>query len=388
MQNITKDIKSNLSILEDRLKYYGANRIKSKTHYSCVHCTSSDGLSIKKANNTYKCFSCGTGGTVIDLIKEKENLDFIGAIKHIASIYGIQLPKKNYTDEEKEKFKKLKEDKLELEKYLYKLDLELKKDDLDINKKFEISCLKDKLENKEANKHDIEVINHSNYRATETIEVNKYISESRLSVINCISSAMLGDINLLIAPTGSGKSHMMINTLKDLGIKTLFILPNASNVQQAMNKYSIGGAYGDLSVVTAIENNNIVAMTWNKTKYLKNMDLSEYIIVIDEIHQTFTDLYRAEAIKDLYDITDRCKGRIDITATPNKLDFRIYNNILEFKQMEQTQYNVKMYNGIDTAKMISIISNSNKSALLMDSSDTLKFISKNIDKKNDLIISG
>ena len=144
MQNITKDIKSNLSILEDRLKYYGANRIKSKTHYSCVHCTSSDGLSIKKANNTYKCFSCGTGGTVIDLIKEKENLDFIGAIKHIASIYGIQLPKINYTDEEKEKFKKLKDDKKELEKYLYKLDLELKKDDLDINKKYEISCLKDK----------------------------------------------------------------------------------------------------------------------------------------------------------------------------------------------------------------------------------------------------
>ena len=101
MQNIIKDIKSNLSILEDRLKSYGANRIKSKTHYSCVHCTSSDGLSIKKANNTYKCFSCGTGGTVIDLIKEKENLDFIGAIKHIASIYGIQLPKINYTDEEK-----------------------------------------------------------------------------------------------------------------------------------------------------------------------------------------------------------------------------------------------------------------------------------------------
>ena len=56
-------------------------------------------------------------------------------------------------------------------------------------------------------------------------------------------------------------------------------------------------------------------------------DLSEYIIVIDEIHQTFTDLYRAEAIKDLYDITDRCKGRIDITATPNKLDFRIYSSI-------------------------------------------------------------
>ena len=112
MQNIIKDIKSNLSILEDRLRYYGANHIKSKTHFSCVHCNSRDGLSIKKDTVTYKCFSCGNGGTIIDLIKNKENMDFMGAIKHLASIYGIQLPTIEYSDEEKEKFKKLREDKL------------------------------------------------------------------------------------------------------------------------------------------------------------------------------------------------------------------------------------------------------------------------------------
>ena len=119
MQNIIKDTKSNLSILEDRLRYYGANHIKSKTHFSCIHCSSSDGLSIHKSKNEYKykCFSCAKYNTVIDLIIEKENVDFMGAIKHLASIYGIQLPTIEYSDEEKEKFKKLREDKKELEKY-------------------------------------------------------------------------------------------------------------------------------------------------------------------------------------------------------------------------------------------------------------------------------
>ncbi|EPZ61675.1 DEAD/DEAH box helicase family protein, partial [Paraclostridium sordellii] len=192
----------------------------------------------------------------------------------------------------------------------------------------------------------------------------------------------------LIAPTGSGKSYTMINTLKDLNIKALFILPNASNVQQAMVEYNIPGAYGnDLSPIRAMKNGNIVAMTWDKTKQLKDIDLSEHIIVIDEIHQTFTDLYRSEAIKALYDITDRCKGRIDITATPNKLDFKIYDTITEYKQLEQTNYKVTTYNGIDTKLIIDILNKSNKSALLMNDKSTLKYISENINKASKVVIS-
>lgn len=388
MEQVIKDIKSNQSILKDLLSFYGASQKKNKSTYSCVYCASSDALSINKKTNKYKCFSCGEGGNTIDLVMNKEGLGFIGAIKHIANMYGIQLPKVEYTDQEKEEFKKIKEDKKALDKLLYKLDLELKNKDIDINKKYEISCLKDHLQDKEANNQDIEIINYSQYKATEIIEVNKYISEAKRGVINCITSSISGCINLLIAPTGSGKSYTMINTLKELDIKALFILPNASNVQQAMVEYGIPGAYGnDLSPIRAMENGNIIAMTWDKTKQLKDIDLSEYIIVIDEIHQTFTDLYRGEAIQALYNITNRCKGRIDITATPNKLDFKIYDTITEYKQLEQTNYNITTYKGIDTKLIIDILNKSNKSALLMNDKSILTYVSENINKRNEVVIS-
>ncbi|MEE6457703.1 CHC2 zinc finger domain-containing protein [Escherichia coli] len=388
MEQVIKDIKSNQSILKDLLSFYGASQKKNKATYSCVHCASSDALSINKKTNKYKCFSCGEGGNAIDLVMNKEGLGFIGAIKHIANMYGIQLPKVEYTDQEKEEFKKIKEDKKALDKLLYKLDLELKNKDIDINKKYEISCLKDHLQDKEANNQDIEIINYSQYKATEIIEVNKYISEAKRGIINCITSSISGGINLLIAPTGSGKSYTMINTLKELDIKALFILPNASNVQQSMIEYGIPGAYGnDLSPIRAMENGNIIAMTWDKTKQLKDIDLSEYIIVIDEIHQTFTDLYRGEAIQALYNITNRCKGRIDITATPNKLDFKIYDTITEYKQLEQTNYNITTYKGIDTKLIIDILNKSNKSALLMNDKSRLTYISENINKRNEVVIS-
>ncbi|EMY3421229.1 hypothetical protein AAID24_004749, partial [Escherichia coli] len=132
MKQVIQDIKSNPNILKDLLSFYGANQKKNKSTYSCVHCTSSDALSINKKTNKYKCFSCGEGGTVIDLVIKKEGLEFIGAIKHIANMYGIQLPKIEYTEQEKEEFKKIKEDKKALDKLLYKLDLELKDDNLDI----------------------------------------------------------------------------------------------------------------------------------------------------------------------------------------------------------------------------------------------------------------
>lgn len=388
MKQVVQDIKSNQNILKDLLSFYGASQKKNKSTYSCVHCASSDALSINKKTNKYKCFSCGEGGNAIDLVMNKEGLEFIGSIKHIANIYGIQLPKVEYTDQEKEEFKKIKEDKKALHKLLYKLNSELKNKNIDINKKFEISCLIDHLKDKEVDNKDVEIINYSQYKATETIEVIKYISEIKSGLINCVASAIGGNINLLIAPTGSGKSYTMINTLKDLNIKALFILPNASNVQQAIVEYNIPGAYGnDLSPIRAMENGNIVAMTWDKTKQLKDIDLSEYIIVIDEIHQTFTDLYRSEAIKALYDITDRCKGRIDITATPNKLDFKIYDTITEYKQLEQTNYKVTTYNGIDTKLIIDILNKSNKSALLMNDKSTLKYISENINKASKVVIS-
>lgn len=229
--------------------------------------------------------------------------------------------------------------------------------------------------------------NYTNYKTNETISIHKYISESNRGVINAIAGAKGGETHLLIAPTGSGKTYSIINTLKKFDYKAIFILPNSANVEQAMIEYNIPGAYDKLSATNAIESGNVVVMTWDKVSSLINTDLSDYIIIIDEIHQTYTDTYRKKAIKGLYDISKNFKGRIDITATPNKLDFDAYDYIIEYKQDKQTKYNVKLYNGVDTKTIIDILDNSNNGALLMNDKKELKYISTVIGKKNDVIVS-
>ena len=126
-------------------------------------------------------------------------------------------------------------------------------------------------------------------------------------------------------------------------------------------------------------------MTWDKVSKLTEADLSDHIIIIDEIHQTYTDTYRKKAIKGLYDVCKKFKGRIDITATPNKLNFEIYDYITEYKQNSQIKYNVKLYNGTDTKAIIDILNKSNNGAFLMNDTKELKYISCMLNKKSDVI---
>ena len=82
-----------------------------------------------------------------------------------------------------------------------------------------------------------------------------------------------------------------------------------------MHEYNIAGAYDKIPAKQALENNNLAVMTWDKTEQLIDVDLREYIIVVDEIHQTYTDSYRGKAIKNLNNIMSKCKGRIDMMSS-------------------------------------------------------------------------
>lgn len=385
LKNIIDGLKTNPSILENTLTLYGSYE-KNKNR-NCVHCSSSDALKINSKNNTYKCFSCGAGGSVIDLVINKEKTDFMGAIKKLCIDNGIELPKAEYTEEEKQAFKKALEDKKEINKHICKLEKAFDDPNTSLDMKFKISCLIDNLKENKDFINDTEIINYSKFKANKTISIDKYISEHDEAVTNAINGAKGGETHLLIAPTGSGKTYSIINILKKYKYKAIFILPNSANVEQVMSEYNIPGAYDKLSATDAMEKDNVVVMTWDKVSKLTEADLSEYIIIIDEIHQTYTDTYRKKAIKGLYDVSKKFKGRIDITATPNKLDFEIYNYITEYKQKEQTKYNVKLYNGIDTKMIIDILNNSNNSSLLMNDTKELKYISTMINKKSDVITS-
>ena len=384
-KNIIDGLKTNPSILENTLNSYGSYE-KNKNR-NCVHCSSSDALKINKKNNTYKCFSCGAGGSVIDLVISKENTDFMGAVKKLCIDNSIELPKSEYTEEEKRAFKKALEDKKEIDKHIFKLKNELKNPNTNIDTKFRISCLIDKIQEDKEFIKESEIINYSSYKPSKVYTIDKYISEDIEGLRMAINKANEGKKVLVLAPTGSGKTDATIKDFKFNNIDSCFISPNASNVEQIMNTYDIPGAFGDIGAEETFIKNNVKVFTWDKFQSIKNIDLSNTVAIVDEIHQTFNDMYRNEKIKGLYANLDRCKGRIDITATPNKLDINIYDVIIEYKQKKQTNYNVYLYDNVNDNKVLEIINKSKKFALLENNTKNLKYYGSSTTKKTDIVTS-
>lgn len=239
---------------------------------------------------------------------------------------------------------------------------------------------------------EMEIINYSIYNSNISIDIDRYISEHETILMTMLTRSLQGETNLLIAPTGSGKTYSIINMLKkvdDLGqIKSIFIVPNSINVEQIKIEYKIPGAWGDILVLPELEKGNVVVMTWDKFIQLDEEILKDYIVVLDEVHQTLIEMFRLKKINKLYENLATAKGQIHITATPNKLNFNNYDFILEYKQNNQTKYNVKLYNKVCDDTIRNIIENSKKFALLKDDTNYLNFIKENSpNKKIDVITS-
>ncbi|MDB2050190.1 DEAD/DEAH box helicase family protein, partial [Clostridium perfringens] len=226
-----------------------------------------------------------------------------------------------------------------------------------------------------------EITNYAAYNPNLTIQIDKYISEHSGVLGSLFTRAMQGEKVLLIAPTGSGKTYTIIQKLKEISehgeMKSIFIVPNSINVEQIKVEYNLPGAWGDIPVLPELEKGNVVVMTWDKFIQIDKDTLKDYIAVLDEAHQPLIDMFRINKINGLYECLESTMGQIDITATPNKLDFSEYSYILEYKQNIQTQYNVKLYNCINDDTICDIITNSNKFALLKDDTKYLNFIKEN-----------
>ncbi len=67
-------------------------RGKNLTGLCPFHNEKTPSFTVYPTNGSFYCFGCGTGGDVITFIMKIENLDYIEAVKYLASRAGIQMP--------------------------------------------------------------------------------------------------------------------------------------------------------------------------------------------------------------------------------------------------------------------------------------------------------
>jgi len=128
--NIIEDIKAKSDIIEVIQSYFPLKRAGSSFKALCpFHNEKTPSFTVSPSRQMYYCFGCGKGGDVVKFIMEKENVDYISAIKILADRAGIDIPEKsyinaqNYAKNHRDKLFKLHQDLL----YFYHKNLVEKK---------------------------------------------------------------------------------------------------------------------------------------------------------------------------------------------------------------------------------------------------------------------
>lgn len=110
-------IKSSLSIIEV-MEYYGFNANRHNKITCPFHLDRTASLKIFSDTNSFYCFGCGQGGTVIDFVQKYFDLDFKKAIEKLDSDFNLNLGINNQlTAQEKQQLNdKIKQRKAEQER--------------------------------------------------------------------------------------------------------------------------------------------------------------------------------------------------------------------------------------------------------------------------------
>lgn len=167
------------------------------------------------------------------------------------------------------------------------------------------------------------------------VKFDKYIDEKQLKAI-LKENAQQGTKTLLIAPTGSGKTHS-INKVSD-GTGVIQVKPRQANVLQSKTEYFKDNNQYLLENVNYYDNNNngeIYTTTESLYKITKNITS----LFVDEVHTLVTENnFRGSSISALYDIEKELIEDngilLHITATPEPLDFNYYDTIIIYEKNE------------------------------------------------------
>ncbi|MDD3266815.1 MAG: DNA primase [Burkholderiales bacterium] len=91
-----------------------------QNYFACCpfHNEKSASFSISPSKQIYHCFGCGESGNSISFVMKFLGLDFISAVKSLASQYGVLLPEEDSTPYSKEIVKQKKQRKLDLDQVM------------------------------------------------------------------------------------------------------------------------------------------------------------------------------------------------------------------------------------------------------------------------------
>ena len=86
------------------------------------HSEKTASFSVNPAKNIFKCFGCGKGGNAINFIMEIEHMSYPEAIRHLAGLYGVEIPETGYSGDnvQKEERERVKDILKEAAKFYYK----------------------------------------------------------------------------------------------------------------------------------------------------------------------------------------------------------------------------------------------------------------------------
>lgn len=331
IKNLTVNLKQNKDILFNELEYYGSQEsrnTKDKKKRNCCHCNSSDALQVKENNGlyVYHCFSCGASGDVINLVQEKENLNFIEAIKLLNSKYGLGYdltPDKNYKPDEnilkiRKEIKKLldESDALMTSDFEKAYLLRMKANDL----KEELKDYQKNQEKKEEEKHD------------PILKVEKNLSEYIDEIQGILN---LQGYILMTAPTGVGKTYSMIKSFKEISKKEkdrvfVILCPNRVQNEQNGKEYKINVIVGGTKAEQHIR---VLSCVYEKINEIMEAYRDKKItLVVDEAHQLIESIsYRESAITKIDEASQKAYNVIHMTATDRKLkEYYTYNYRFKF----------------------------------------------------------
>ncbi len=86
------------------------------------HSEKTASFSVNPSKNIFKCFGCGKGGNAINFIMEIEHMSYPEAIRHLAGLYGVEIPETGYSGDnvQKEERERVKDILKEAAKFYYK----------------------------------------------------------------------------------------------------------------------------------------------------------------------------------------------------------------------------------------------------------------------------